>query len=191
MLKARDNPLRTARLHALRHRPIRWSWDDLRRRLRDFNGRGAIVGPCGSGKTTLLAELTAELRAEGKRMLETLLTDQQQTLPASFLEQIRGDASAIVVVDGAEQLSRSSWNALTTAAKASQGLIITAHQPSLLPTLVECSTDLTLLESLLCTLLDPAQRRILGDAPRSRFEVRRGNLRLVLRDLYDLLAEKG
>jgi hypothetical protein len=90
------------------------------------------------------------------------------------------------VVDGAQELSRPAWAWLRRRSRAAAGLVVTSHRPGLLPTLVECTTDPVLLGELIRQLV--AEGRPEDPPPEALHRRHRGNLRLALRELYDLYA---
>lgn len=182
-MKARENPFRSECIDRLRFRPMGWTWDEFDARLHAQNYRGAIVGPKGSGKTTLLEELTKRFHGQGFTTIHFRLNAEYQVLPilpASF--------TGVVILDGAEQLESRAWQRFLVQTRLAAGIIVTSHSPGLLPTLVECSTDLNLLDNLLCDLLNADAIFNLGSLPERLFSDHHGNIRMVFRDLYDHLA---
>ncbi|HEY9421332.1 MAG TPA: hypothetical protein VIW92_07960, partial [Thermoanaerobaculia bacterium] len=84
-----------------------------------------------------------------------------------------------------EQLSRLSWLEARMRTRSAGGLVITSHRPGLLPTLYECCTTPELLAGIVRDLLGPKGREI---AVEELFARHGGNVRQVLRDLYDQYA---
>jgi hypothetical protein len=180
-VKARENPLRTERIHTIRHRPVGWTWQQFDERLEESGHRGAIVGPEGSGKTTLLEDLDRRLAARGMSTFWIRLNDQHRRIDADIPD------GHVVLMDGAEQLDPSTWRRFLAESGRFDGLVITSHRVGLLlPTLVECSTTVPLLESILRDLLPPD--RIAHEHVIELFDQHRGNIRLILRSLYDELS---
>lgn len=178
---ARDNPFSADRIERLlRYRLEGETWPGLLARLCALRWRAAIVGPHGSGKTTLLEELTPRLRALGFHPLHLQLNRQRRRLSPRDLK------GRFLLLDGAEQLSRLSWWRFRFEARAAAGLLITLHRPARLPTLLETETSPALLDRLLGELVpDPAAWR---HPAHLLFTQHEGNIREVLRSLYDLCA---
>jgi hypothetical protein len=187
--RARDNPFATWRLHAIRFRAPSFSWEDLELRWACFHYRAAIVGPHGSGKTQLLEEFRTRLGEQGHsiKMLR-LNVDQPQENQASYRQFLHNlQVTDTVLFDGAEQLGRYAWWRFQRRTKDCRGLLITTHRPGRLPVLIQCSASPELLEELLRELLTADADRWLPTA-RQLFRQHRGNLREVMRELYDQLA---
>lgn len=183
MTRARDNPFATDRVLAVRYEPQGWTWDELMSRLRDKRFRGAIVGPEGSGKTTLLEDLRPRLADIGLPTICLRLWDHKRRLDRDEWSQIaaaRRDG-AVVLLDGAEQLSFLRWRQFLCRARRFRGLIVTLHEPGRLPTIVETTTSPALLRRI-ATSLDPAGVVVNVEELHARHA---GNLRDALRELYD------
>jgi hypothetical protein len=182
-MRARDNPLATDRVLAIRYRPQGWTWDDLLARLEAMRYRAAVVGPKGTGKTTLLEDLSARLEGRGFRCRLIRLSAADQRLDPSELESAgRGE---VILLDGAEQLPAWRWLWVRFRTRHAGGLVVTTHRPGRLPTLVHTRTTPRLLGGIVADLLPapPDDRRI--DALYHRHA---GNLRDALRELYDDFA---
>jgi GTPase SAR1 family protein len=187
MRKARDNPYAVEHLHSLRYRFDNDDWDSLLNRLRCLRGRAAIVGPHGSGKTTLLNELALRLSDRGLRVHRLFLNAEHREFPSSFVREVAPSLSVddVVLLDGCEQLPLALWLRFRWATRRAGGLIVTAHRPGRLPTLLECRTTGALLSALVSQLVSPPP----PDATLHRlFERHQGNLREVFRELYDQAA---
>ncbi|SFI35774.1 DEAD/DEAH box helicase family protein [Planctomicrobium piriforme] len=184
-MRARDNPFRVERLHALAYRFLDGDLESLLARLAAHGYRGAIVGPHGSGKTTLLGELMSRLRSQGQSIRELRLTEatrqNQTTLLKTWLASVR--PGEILVLDGAEQLDENTWRDLLSATSETSGFLITTHTPGRLPTVYECRTTPDLLQHIVTTLTGPAEISE-HDLP-GLFESHGGNVRDCLRELYD------
>lgn len=189
-MKARDNPFAVDRLDRLRFRLLDDSWDALLRRLERLDFRAAVVGPHGSGKTTLLGELAQRLQAAGHHVKRLRLNEQQPSLPRAFLHAFwrRLDPADIIFLDGAEQLGRIAWWRFRRRSRAARGLIVSSHQPGLLPTLTACRPSRKLLLELLEELLGGQDETACGQAERL-YDQHHGNIRDVWRALYDQCAE--
>lgn len=187
MTRARDNPFAVHRVEAIRYRPQGWTWDQLLRRLADLDYRAAVVGPHGSGKTTLLEDLERRLRATGFNPVPLRLTAERPALPGTFPASPL-DQRHVILLDGAEQLSRLGWWRFSRAVRTARGLIVTTHRPGLLPTLVDCATTPQLLATIIHDLTDDAEL-CRPDVVAPLFAQHRGNVRDALRDLYDTHGE--
>lgn len=176
-MRARDNPLATDRVLQIRYRPQGTTWDELLARLETLNYRAAIIGPESTGKTTLLEDLEPKLIARGFAV---------QWVPANGPIPDHS-TSNILFCDGADLLSAFGWYRLRRSAKQAAGLIIATHEPGWLPTLVECTTTPELLYEILVEILGP-QTTPAPAACEKLFKKHQGNIRSVLRELYDEYA---
>jgi energy-coupling factor transporter ATP-binding protein EcfA2 len=189
-MRARDNPFAMDRIHAIRYRPQRGTFAEILIRLKELNHRAAIVGPDGSGKTTLMEDLEKVLTTQGVRTRMVFVNDLSPlTDPACrrLLSELAREE--VLLLDGADLVPRSCWSLLKrhTITHAS-GLVITSHRPGLLPTLIECTTSLALLQEI-ARELQPPDRPIPLESLESLFRRHQGNIRSCLRDLYDLYAQ--
>lgn len=189
-MKARDNPFSTDRVLRVRYRLRGVAWEELLARLARMRYRAAIVGPDGTGKTTLLEDLEPRLAARGFTPKPLRLDQDHPCLAPDFERQFfaqlgRGD---VILLDGAEQMSRWHWWLFRRRSRGAGGLVITSHRAGMLPTVLEARTTPELLEELLEELLGPAATAHQAQA-RQLFEQHRGNLRLALRAFYDLYAD--
>lgn len=177
-MKARDNPFRSERVDALAYRAPDFDWTLLDQRLTASAGRGAVVGPQGHGKTTLLCEWMARRRAAGDEVVFIKLAEKQRRLDAAQRELVSTPGS--VFVDGAEQLGWLGWRELLRRTARASRLVVTTHRPGRLPTVFTCRTDPHLLGELV--------RELTGDDSdcASAWLRHRGNVRLALREFYDL-----
>ena len=191
-MRARENPFSTDRVLRIRYRLRGESWESLLSRLAAMKYRAAIVGPEGAGKTTLLEDLEPHLVAKGFEVVSLRLTGEQPTFVPDVFRRLRQQLSPrhIILFDGAEQLSAWSWWRFKRIARQAGGLIITSHRSGLMPTLLECRTDVRLLASILSELLnEPVERH--EHAAGELFRKHHGNLRDALRELYDDWAERA
>ena len=186
-MKAKDNPFTVERVLKIRYRGV--NLNALTTRLKQMEYRAAIIGPKGSGKTTLMEDLQQHLEKSGRKTRSLLLNDKNPlTRRASrqFLSQLTGDE--IVFLDGAEQTGPLAWLTLKRKIlKRAAGLIITAHKPGLLETLIECNPTPTLFRKIANDLL---QGRDTPDNHSLDHVYNRccGNIRRALRQLYDIYA---
>ena len=189
-MRARDNPFRTDRVLEVRYRPLRGSWDDLLAKLHALRYRAAVVGPQGSGKTTLLEDLAPRLRDRGYTVRELRLDTETPRFAPDFLDRYVASLtpSDVVLFDGAEQLGSLGWSRFERGTRAAAGLVITAHRPGRLPSLIETSTSPELLQGLVEQILGERSTDLRPLLP-ALFERHRGNLREALRELYDRYAD--
>jgi energy-coupling factor transporter ATP-binding protein EcfA2 len=191
-MRARDNPFRVERLHELAFRFREGSMADLLDRLIAQQWRGAIVGPHGSGKTTLVEELVRFLQQRSIPTERLRITEadagHQSELVAEWLS--RASPDALLILDGAEQLPRRVWRDVWNRSQKFRGLLITCHQPGLLPTLYESRTDENLLRELVWTLASGMSYPCFSDASLTAlYQKHRGNIRDCLRELYDVVSQ--
>lgn len=185
MTIARDNPFRADRVLACRYRPQTVTWDELFDRLERCRYRAAIVGPEGTGKTTLLEDLAPRLAAKGHRPRIIRWRISDTSARRDRLERARqfsrqGD---IVLLDGADQMPLWAWAMFRMRVDK---FIVTAHTPRwTTPTLIRTQTSLALLDSILGELLEEDERTRWQPVAHELFDRHRGNIREVLRDLYD------
>lgn len=189
-MRARDNPFSVDRVQTIRYRLQTGTFADLLARLKELNYRAAVIGPDGSGKTTLLEDLQKALAQQGIRTRMVFVND---TSPLSdpacrrLLSELTRDE--ILLLDGADLVSRSCWSLLKrrTITHAC-GLVVTCHRPGLLPTLIECRTSLSLLQDI-ARDLHPPDRLISTESLDTLFRRHQGSIRACLRELYDLCAQ--
>jgi hypothetical protein len=191
-MRARDNPFAAQRLEAIPYRFSEMAWADLIGRLADLRFRGALVGLHGRGKTTLLEELARRLELRGLRTRAITLHEGDRRLSRKQRQTLfRGLSSHdVLLVDGAEQLSRLAWLEIRTRSRAAGGLVITSHHPGLLPTLHECHTSPELLAGIIVEMVELAGPVADRPLPSSEelFVRHGGNVRDALRELYDRYA---
>jgi hypothetical protein len=191
-MRARDNPFASERLHALRFRLPDISWEALLDQFAARDHQGALVGPEGSGKTTLLEALIPRFRERGFRVRRLQLTRDEPRFNRARLDDLwQGlERQDLILFDGAEQLGPLRWRAFLRQSRKAGGLLITLHRGGRLPTLLECRTDPGLLDELVAELLGELTA---ADRHRNRelFQRHAGNLRLALRDWYDLYAQRA
>jgi hypothetical protein len=185
-MRARDNPFATAHIHRVRYQFDGLTWDQFLERLAQRNYRGAVVGPEGAGKSTLLEDLRSRLAARGFEPVPLRLTQEAPRFPRALLRHLGATLARrhVVLLDGAEQMSRWDWGIFRWRIRRAGGLVITAHRPGLLPTVLTCATSPGLLSEIV--------RRLLGETGsvsheeiERLFRRHRGNVREALRELYD------
>ena len=189
---ARNNPLSVQRVSQLAYRFASGDWPHHLTRLESLNFRAAIVGQQGSGKTTLLSELHQRIRFDlGIRAHHVFLphetTAHQQLIDRAW---IASDEGEVVLIDGFERLGLWTRLRLIRETCGRAGLILNLHQPLRgpyrLPVWIRCETSF----ELLCELLEElglTQCELMQEA-KKLFDQQRGNIRMVLRDLYDQIA---
>lgn len=176
-VSASRNPFRVARVIAQPYRLRGETWEALAARCAAHGFRGAVVGPHGSGKTTLLRDLAAHLRGRGERVVELFVNrDAGGALPAAWRAV---DPGAVVLADGYDTLRATvrAW-----LRRRVRRLIVTAHRPCALPTLVRTEARADVLAELVAALRGRAMP--LDEAAR-RLHAHGGNMRDALRALYD------
>jgi hypothetical protein len=188
---ARDNPFASHCLLEVRYRLAGMSWEALLARLAGMDYRAAIVGPKGSGKTTLMEDLEPRLIASGYRTHFLRLTEEEPAFARGWERAFLAGLSTqeIVLLDGAEQMSGRAWWRWRRGTLRAGGLLITSHQPGLLPTVLECHTTPALLGNIVAQLLPGPERP--DEVKIRRLHAKHaGNLREALRELYDVWAER-
>jgi len=189
-MKARDNLFAVERIEKIRYKPQGTTLGELLERLEVMNYCAAIVGPEGSGKTTLLEDIATALEEKGRQIKSIFIND---TSPMTWKDsrnlfmEITGDQ--IVILDGADSLSRMTWPALKRGVlRKAAGLIVTAHKPGLMPTLIECTTNPELFRRIVAEITQGTCEFDLARLDQL-YHSHNGNIRTALRDLYDLFAE--
>lgn len=192
---ARRNPFATERVAKIPFRFDYGDWVSHLGHLRELEYRAAIVGPQGSGKTTLLCDLEQQLSAIAERETIYLFLphdklEQKQILKSALSESPVGK---ILLIDGIERLPMLDRMGLFRASRDAGGLIVTAHRPLRvppfrLPTWIKTQTSELVLDYVLSELrMDSPDVRAAGQ---QSYQKRKGNLRDVLRDLYDRHAAR-
>jgi hypothetical protein len=150
--------------------------------------RGAILGRHGRGKTTLLCDLHSFFRQQGIES-ELVFLPRERSLQKGNLDNAiqRGESGAIVLVDGLERLPFWTRQRFIGHTKSFAGFIATTHHRGRLPTLLHCRTSQQTLASVLESLGVNQPEIVASSVP--LFSKHRGNVRFVLRELYDQFAE--
>lgn len=184
-MRARDNPFTAQRVLEVRYRLSGITWNHLEERLEALRFRAALVGPHGHGKTTLLEDLGERLASRGFRVRAITLRQGERRLgPVRAAALFRDPGPRdLLLVDGAEQLDRLAWWSLRRRSRSAAGILVTSHQPGLLPTLHECRTSPDLLAGIMRDLLPGSMGE--PPSPAELFARHQGNLRDALRELYD------
>ena len=185
---AKENPFRTERTHAVPFRFPEGDWSAQLNRLEALNWRAGIVGRRGSGKSTLLRQLRSRLESEGHSAIY-LNFPLEKTPQVTLFEtgMAAGADGSILLIDGIERLSYLRRRQLLRKTKTGAGLVIAQHHPNSLPTWIHCQTSRELLLEVLTELnLDHAD---IVRASQLAFEKSKGNIRDVLREMYDRYSE--
>lgn len=184
-MRARDNPFATAHVHRIRYQFDVLTWAEFIDRLERMNYCGAIVGPEGAGKSTLLEDLRPKLRERGLQPVSLRLTQESPRFSTSALQELSATMTSqhVVLLDGAEQMSRWAWWRFRRCIRRARGLVITVHRSGLLPTVLNCDTTPELLVDLVRRLV-PDEELSCEDLERL-FHRHHGNIRDALRALYD------
>jgi hypothetical protein len=155
-------------------------------RLERTNWWGEIRGPHGAGKTTLLATLTPLLAGAGRPVAQFTLHSGVRRLSQTELRQALSRRSAIVVVDGYEQLS---WlrrlRVRAECRRAAAGLLVTSHTATELPLLVELQPDIATLRQLVDILTSAIPSPVTIDDIVASHASHGSNVRDCLFELYD------
>jgi hypothetical protein len=188
-MKARDNPFRTDRILNIRYRFRQGTLEALMEKFASEGYRASITGPEGSGKTTLMEDMEPGLAAHGFKIRKLTLDRTAGPIPRKALSCfISGMTSRdMILLDGAEQMGRLSWLRFKHASKRAGGLLITSHKAGMLPAIHECAPSPDTLDWILEKLLD-AGAEAARPAAQDLYQDHGGNLREVLRALYDMYA---
>lgn len=160
-------------------------------RLRQNGWWGQVIGPHGSGKSALLAALAPAIELAGRQTLRVELHDGQRRLPPEFRRSPDLNASAVLIVDGYEQLGLFGRLGLKRLCRRNRlGLLVTAHGPVGLPDLFHTTVSLPLAQEIVEQLGCGYRCRVTAEDVAERFSHHGGNLREVLFDLYDLYEKR-
>lgn len=153
--------------------------------LNSSGWRGQLVGPHGSGKSTLLRTLAQHLPLQG------ITPRPVEALDQSGIEIDSAGEDELLMIEGFERLGWSRRTGLLSRLKKSRvGFVLTTHRPLhgwRAPAVVaRLNTDEAVLTELYgCLVATRPSAVTLEDARRSHCR-RRGNLRAVWFDLYNL-----
>ena len=101
------------------------------------------------------------------------------------------DASAVLAIDGFEQLSLANrFRIKRFTSRRGIGLLVAAHAPVGLPPLWTTATDRDLARRIVGRLLDESEPRIAPEDVDAAFSRHEGNLRETLFALYDLYESR-
>lgn len=188
-MRARDNPFSTDRVLRIRYEPRGATWDELLTRFVTLGFRGAVIGHHGAGKTTFVEDFAERLPSLGLQPRLVWLHDRSGREERRGLFRVAAGLAAgdCLILDGAEQLGWLQWRRLRWLARRTGGLLITQHARGRLPTFWRCETDVELLADIVCRLQPEAGGK---HSLAKLYRQHRGNLREVLRTLYDRAAEE-
>jgi hypothetical protein len=190
-MRAKDNPFKVSSLEKIEFVFNNTDWPELLERLKVMNYRGALVGHHGSGKSKLLNEFEQKLIDKDFRIRKLFLNMDTRKFPPGFLPTFYSKLTAndIIMFDGAEQLSKMAWNRFEKKSSAAGGLVITCHEPGMLPTLIETESSVELFKRILAGIA-PEEVDSLGNELEPLLKKHSGNLRDAFRELYDTYSEK-
>ena len=185
MIRAMDNPFRAQRLDAIGYIPQNESLGAICDRLEMMENTAAIVGPHGSGKSTLLREIQTQFDSAGYRTCKLFISRDVKLAWKVVIECLESmQENDVLFFDGANHLPFWRFHQLKRLIrKRGLGLVMTSHSEGLLPTLVQCRTNVELLAEIV--------RDLLPDEPvelwkiKALFHAHDGNIRDCLWKLYD------
>jgi len=149
--------------------------------------RGQIIGPHGTGKSTLLRTLAPEIERTGRKVEFVTLSQGQRWWRPSADQVNAWNSRTLVVIDGYEQLNVwARWRLRSICRRRGAGLLITAHKDMGFPTLFQSAVTLERAQTIVADLQRDGDTLVTADDVAAALEVRGGNLREALFDLYDL-----
>ncbi len=188
--RARDNPFRVERIHALGFRFPPGGPGALIARFEKLGRRAVVVGHQGSGKSTLLERLVPYFAAAGGQT-HRFAARPNEAPPKELRARLAGlEAGDVLLLDGFDHLTRlARFGLLRRIARSGAGLLATSHAAERsLPTLLDLAPTPELLQALARELTDDAS---IAELPFAEIHRRHGgNLRTALRELYDLWAAR-
>jgi Cdc6-like AAA superfamily ATPase len=191
-LPAHLNPFRVDRVARFRYRlPAGTNWAGLINRAAQPGFVGAIVGPHGTGKTTLLDDLGERLAQTGRQCIKAFINADSAPPSRAELNRLANrarDADAILLIDGAGHLSPLVRRRLRVGVGPAAGLLVTAHRSlRRFQTLVRTMPRADVLAEMVADLAPDLADAIEPDVA-TRLRAHRGNVRDVIRELYDDVA---
>ena len=166
--------------------------DAIVERLRQNAWWGQIVGPHGTGKSSLLAAIIPVIQQAGQQATLIELHDGQRCLPGGLRTIGHLQPPAVLIVDGYEQLSRWSRYRLKRFCKRrALGLLVTCHETVGLPELFRPVIDQALAWQVVEQLQQGRRPSVTREDLAERLEIRGGDLREALFDMYDLYQRRN
>lgn len=159
--------------------------------LAGLGGSAVIVGSHGSGKTTLLGALAEWLELEG-RVVERVRIREYRDLARLVGAVVRCAGGGVVCVDSGERIGRLAGAGVRAAARLlGSRILMTAHRPGSLPTLVMCDTSSDLLAALVARLPCRSAEGVIDRCDIDEtFQRAAGDVREALFLLYDRFEER-
>lgn len=190
-VSARNNPFSVQRTDAIPFDFAETPFEDVQafyRHAKQLDCRGAIIGKHGRGKTTLLCDLHSFL-CQNRIESELVFLPREKVLQSDAITNTikRGASGAIILIDGMERLPLFVRQKLLSDSKSFRGFIATTHRISRLRSLIRCRTSQRTVASVLDSL--DLNNPEITTTSRLLFAKHRGNIRFVLRDLYDQFAD--
>ncbi|MEM9420643.1 MAG: hypothetical protein AAGA25_16570 [Planctomycetota bacterium] len=183
-VKPGDNPFRSGCVDALGYRsPTGETLQAIETRVRDAGFRGALVGPHGHGKSTLMHHLATLDPPSGADRHDVLQVMPDGSSVGSVKQALASDASRLFI-DGYDLLP---WRLRWALLRRTQ-VIITSHRKTRFPTLLQFETTPELLGQLIEQLSPEVFGRLGHQEIRALHARHEGNVRNVLRELYDRVA---
>jgi predicted ATP-binding protein involved in virulence len=194
-MNARTNPFASRYVESIAFQCPGLSFEEIMARLKKLNYRAAIIGPEGSGKTTLLETIGKRLQQTGFKTIYVRLNEENKKLKKDLFNH--NPKTRIIdhafLVDGAEQLTWMAWKLFCLHIKNAGAVIITSHAETrrirMMPTLLNTTTCPDLLYDLVFKLIGKKDMVSRQEITRL-FNCHHGNIRLALRELYDIWADK-
>lgn len=184
VVRPSENPFRSAAVDALRYQPEPETLGQIAARFGAMGFRGALIGPHGHGKSTLMREL-AKIDPPGDADSHPVVQIAADLSNIHALRSHLRHLPGVLMVDGYDLLP-PRWRFAVWKRKT---VLITAHRPTRVPTLLRCESSPALLARLIGRL-SPDIGAGLGGAEVDRLlRAHRGNVRDALRELYDRVAD--
>ncbi len=138
-------------------------------------------------RARLITTLAPHLVDAGRRLTCITLHDGQRNLRAFARDLAEIDEDSLVIVDGYEQLSWfSRWRLKRLCRGRGSGLLVTTHGTAHLPWVYTTQPSLETALQIVASLSREAGDCIRREDVERLYAARRGDLRDVLFDLYDL-----
>lgn len=188
-LPARLNPFRSDCLHRLAFLPHPIAEDSVYSALKRSRWTGCIVGPHGSGKTTLLIRLREMMNAQEIATEFFQCREDPPSLSTMDWKTIQEKLPrSVLLLDGAERLTRLQLRRLRRMARSGLGLLVTSHYALKgIPTVYTTDPSPKRLADLIAQLHPEMLNKTDSDL---LYQNHGGNIREALRELYDRCAGK-